>query len=97
MIRRFLLLYVLVFTIPLFMGLLVWQSNRYRDLENELSRLEKTQKEWTESNKRLIAVIAESSSPQRIDDIARNELGLHKIQPEYSLQVRITGGSEHGY
>jgi len=97
MIRRFLLLYVLVFTIPLFMGLLIWQSNRYFNLEKELSRLEQTQKEWTESNKRLIAGIAEFSSPQRIDDIARNEFGLHKIQPEYSLQVRITGGSEHGY
>ena len=97
MIRRFILFYLLVFSIPLFTGLLIWQSNRYQNLEKELARLEKTQTEWTESNKRLIAGIAEYSSPQRIDSIARNELELHRIQPEYSLQVRIMGGSEYGH
>jgi len=97
MIRRYILLYVLVFTIPLFLGLLIWQSNRYQNLEKELIRLEQTQTEWTESNKRLLAGIAEYSSPRRIDDIARNELELYKMQPEHSLQVRIMGGLEHGY
>ena len=97
MIRRFLLLYVLALTIPLFLALLIWQSNRYQNLEKELARLEQTQTEWIESNKRLIAGIAEYSSPRRIDEIARNELGLRKIAPEYSLQVRIMGGLEHGY
>jgi len=97
MIRRLLPLYFFVFTIPLMAGVMVWQSNRYLNLEKELSRLEQTQKEWTESNKRLIAVIAEFSSPRRIEEIARNEYDLKKIQPEYSLQVRITGGSERGY
>ena len=97
MIKKHLLLYVLVFTIPLFLGLLVWQSNRYRNISRELVRLEQTQREWVESNKRLIADISEYSSPERIDYIARNHLDLHKIQPEYFLQVRIRGGSELGY
>ncbi|MCL2265073.1 MAG: cell division protein FtsL [Treponema sp.] len=97
MIKRYLLLYFIVLTIPLFLGLLVWQSNRYRDLSGELIRLEQTQKEWIESNKRLIAGIAEYSSPERIDHIAREELALQKIPPEYYLQVRITGGKGHEY
>ena len=97
MAKRFLLLYFMIFTIPLFLGLLVWQSNRYQDLSRELTRLEQTQTEWIESNKRLIAGIAEYSSPQRIDDIARNQFGMQKIPPEYLLQVRIMGGTEHGY
>ena len=97
MIKKYLLLYFLVLTIPLFLGLLVWQSNRYRDLSRELVRLEQTQREWVESNKRLIAGISEFSSPERIDYMARNHLGLQKIQPEYFLQVRIMGGLEHGY
>jgi len=97
MIKRFLLFYFLIFTIPLFLGLLVWQSNRYQDLSKELTRLEQTQTEWIESNKRLIAGIAEYSSPQRIESIARDQLNLQKILPEYLLQVKIMGGTEHGY
>jgi len=97
MIKKYFLLYFMVFTIPIFLGLLVWQSNRYRDLTRELVRLEQTQKEWVESNKKLIAGISESSSPERINYLAKNQLGLRKIQPEYFLQVRIMGGSEHGY
>jgi len=98
MIRRYLLPYVLVITIPLFLGLLVWQSNRYQNLSGELLRLEQTQAEWVESNKRLIAGISEYSSPDRIDDIARKELNMRKIPPEYFLQVRIMGGGKgHGY
>ncbi|MCL2441020.1 MAG: septum formation initiator family protein [Treponema sp.] len=97
MIKKYLFLYFLVLTIPLFLCLLVWQSNRYQNLSRELARLEQTQIEWVESNKRLIAGISEFSSPDRIEDIAKNQLDLRKIQPEYFLQVRIMGGMEHGY
>jgi len=97
MIKRYFLLYLLVLSIPLCLGLLVWQSNRYQNLAKELERLEQTQAEWIESNKRLIAGIGEYSSPQRIENIAKSELNLHKIPPEYFLQVRIMGGKGHGY
>ena len=97
MIKKYFLLYIMIFTIPLFLGLLVWQSHRYTVLSGELVRLEKTQKEWVESNRKFIAGIAEYSSPERIDNIARNQLELRKIQPEYFLQVRIRGGLEHEY
>ena len=97
MIKKYLLLYFVVISIPVCLGLLVWQSNRYRGLSRELVRLEQTQREWVESNKRLIADIGEYSSAQRIEQIARNQLDLQKIQPEYFLQVRIMGGREHGY
>ncbi|MDR0321142.1 MAG: cell division protein FtsL [Treponema sp.] len=97
MTKKYLLLYFLVFTIPLCLGLLVWQSNRYKNLSGELTRLEQTQTEWVESNKKLIAGICEYSSPERIDYLSKNELELHKIPPEYFLQVKIMGGTEHGY
>jgi len=96
MIRRYLLLYFMVITIPLFLGLLVWQSNRYQNLEKELNRLEQTQEEWLQSNKRLIAGIAEYSSAQRIEDIAKNQLDLQKIRPESLLQVKIFEGKGNG-
>ena len=97
MIKKYFLLYFFAFTIPLFLGLLVWQSNRYQNLVKEMVRLEQTQKEWIESNKKLVAGIADYSSAQRIDDIAKNQLGLRKILPEYFLQVRIMGGKGHEY
>jgi len=92
MVKRYLLLYFLVITIPLCLGLLVWQSNRYQNLVKELERLEQTQTEWIESNKRLIAGIGEYSSPERIEALAKSELDLQKIPPEYFLQVKIMGG-----
>jgi len=95
--KRYFFLYLIVITIPLFLGLVVWQSNRYQNLKKEISRLEQTQEEWVQSNKRLIAGIAEYSSAQRIEDIAKNQLDLQKIRPEYLLQVKIVEGKGNGY
>jgi cell division protein FtsL len=96
MIKRYLLLYFLVLTMPLCLGILVWQSNRYQNLVKEVERLEQTQTEWIESNKRLIAGIGEYSSPERIETLAKSQLDLQKIPPEYFLQVKIMGGKGHG-
>lgn len=89
-------LYLMVFTIPLFLGLLVWQSNRYQNLNKELVRMEQWQEEWVESNKKLVAGIAEYSSPDRIEKIAKNQLGLQKVRPENLLQVIIVEGKGNG-
>ncbi|MCL1815420.1 MAG: septum formation initiator family protein [Treponema sp.] len=89
MIRR-LFFYLFILSIPAFLALSAWQSSRYGDLERELKKLEKTQEEWVENNKRLIAGIAVLSSPDRIEHIARNQLGLQKKQPEEILQIAIT-------
>ena len=98
MIKKYLPLYFFVLSIPVLVCLMVWQSTRYRNLSRELVRLEQIQTEWIESNKRLIAGISEYSSPERIEDLAKNQLELQKIPPEYFLQVRILGGKqEHGY
>ena len=93
MIKKYLFLYAIVISIPLLLGLIVWQSNRYQNLNRELNRLEQVQTEWIESNKRLIAGITEYSSPERIEFIARNQLNLQKIRPEHLLQVKIIEGT----
>jgi cell division protein FtsL len=93
MMRR-IFFYVMVLTMPLFLGLVAWQASRYVSLEREISRLEDAQAEWLESNKRLIAGIAVLSSSERIEFIARRELGLDKIPPEDVLQIRIEGGEK---
>ena len=93
MIRRF-FFYCFIVSIPVFFGLAAWQSSRYGDLERELKKLEKAQEEWVENNKRLIAGITLLSSPDRIEHIARNELGLQKKSPEEVLQISITETAE---
>jgi cell division protein FtsL len=95
MIKKRLLVYFMVITIPLFLGLCVWQANRYISLKFRLDRLEKVQVERVEQNKKLIADIAIYSSPERIERIARNELNLYKIRPEDVLQIKIEGGKGH--
>jgi cell division protein FtsL len=88
---RRILLYLLILSVPCLLALSTWQSARYGDLERELKKLEKTQEAWVENNKRLIAGITLLSSPDRIEHIARDELGLEKKRPEEVLHISIDG------
>ncbi|QQO07398.1 septum formation initiator family protein [Breznakiella homolactica] len=89
--KRYIALYFAVITIPLLLGLAAWQSIEYTKVEKELVRLEEDQRQWIESNKRLIAGIAVLSSSERIEHLARHDLGLVKKEPESVLQIRIEG------
>ena len=92
MIRRYLLLYFFILSIPFFLGVAVWQSVRYTALNRSIRHLEAVQENWVESNKKLIAGIAVLSSSTRIEQVAVDELGLERIRPENVLQIRIGGG-----
>jgi hypothetical protein len=94
--RRFVLLYGFTLTLPLFLGISVWQARRYAVLQRDVRRLEVIQEEWIESNKRLIAGIGLYSSPGRIEHIAVEQLRLTKKQPEDILQIRIERGRNDG-
>jgi cell division protein FtsL len=89
MIRR-ILLYVFTLTIPLCLGAAAWQAVRYTGLTWEIEKLESLQEEWVENNKRLIAGIAVLSSSERIENIAKKDLGLVKKLPEEILLIKIT-------
>ena len=90
--RRCVLLYFFVLSIPFFLGVTAWQSIRYAELDKDVRRLEAIQEDWIEGNKKLIAGIAVLSSSGRIQSIAVHDLGLSKMRPEDVLQVRIEGG-----
>ena len=92
MIKGYGLFYFFVLTIPLFLGVVAWQSFRYTELENNVRRLEADQKELVVENRKLIASAAVLSAPSRIEQIAVQQLGLSKILPENVLQVRIERG-----
>ena len=89
---RYALLYFIVLTIPLFLGIVAWQSVRYSKLDKDVRRLEAVQEDWVESNKKLIAGIAVLSSSRRIEQVAVHDLGLTKVRPEDVLQIRIEEG-----
>jgi cell division protein FtsL len=93
---KYVFIYVFALTIPLMLGLAAWQSQRYVEIEKEIIRLEEAQREWIDSNKRLIAGISVLSSAERIEHIAREELGLLKKTPEEVLQIRIEGEGRGG-
>jgi cell division protein FtsL len=90
--RQYVLLYFFVLTIPIFLGLVAWQSVRYTELERDVRRLEAAQENLLENNKRLIASIAVLSSSSRIEQVAVEDLGLVKMHPEHVLQIRIEEG-----
>jgi cell division protein FtsL len=94
--KRQALFYFFVFSIPVFMGLVAWQSNRYAKLDREIRRLEAAQENWLEGNRRLIASIAVLSSSARIGQVALHDLRLVEMPPENVLQVRIESSEVMG-
>ena len=56
--------------------------------------LEGEQKKLLELNKRLIAGTAVLSSPGRIDELAKDELGLEKREPVDIIQVELPGSDQ---
>jgi cell division protein FtsL len=82
-------LYALALAIPLCQAALVWHSFRYSSLEQQSKDLISKQEDWIESNQRLIASIAVLSSPERIEQIATEQLGLKKVEPQDILQIHI--------
>ncbi|MCL2601804.1 MAG: cell division protein FtsL [Treponema sp.] len=92
MIRRYVLFYFFVLSIPFFLGIVAWQSARFAELERNVRWLETSQENWVEDNRRLIAGIAVLSSSARIGQVAVQDLGLTKIRPQNVLQIRIEPG-----
>jgi len=78
--RRYFLL-VLAFLLPAAAFVNVWQVHRYRQLEQEIARLEERQLEIIEKNRRLIAGMSVYQSPGRLEELAKEELELQKLEP----------------
>jgi cell division protein FtsL len=87
--KKQVLIYVLALSMPLAMGLVALQSAHYTGLARQVAALNREQEDVIEVNKRLIMDIAALSSPERIEKIAKEELGLKQAPPEAVMQVRI--------
>lgn len=82
-------------TLPVFVFLNVWQVFHHRQVRSEIASLETEQREWLEKNKRVLAGIAVLSSPERIDNLAR-DLGLQKNPRGRVLYILFNGDRGEG-
>ena len=84
------LMFVTLIVGCLFVDLL--RTQKYITLEREVKSLEKTQYEKIEYNKRLISEISMRTTPERIEKIARDELGMRMARPEEVVRIKIEEG-----
>ena len=84
---------LLAATVPLLMGLKIWQVQRTQALLSKIETMDREQREWLERNKRLLSAIAVFRSPARIEKLAREKLGLEAgVEPD--LRIELGGGGE---
>ncbi len=82
--------------IPALLFSLVWQSSRYSRLERELQMYERQQTELVSANRRLISQISVLSSPERIERVAIDKLGMRKAAPSEILRIELKKGDLGG-
>jgi cell division protein FtsL len=73
---------------PLLFCANVWQSFRYSALKREIARLESVQQDLLEQNKRNILGISVLESPERIENLGRESLGLSHPETESFIIIR---------
>ena len=72
------LLVVIVLAVACLLFLNTWQGYRYERLENEVTELERKQREWLDRNKTAVIGIAILRSPSRIGHVAQEHLALNR-------------------
>ena len=82
---------VLAALVPLILIVYGFQTKRYSELSREVKKLEKTQEELIEQNKKLVGDISLLSSTDVIEKKAVEELGMHKAETEDIVRVEMNG------
>jgi len=78
-----------IISVPLLLLATVRQTAQYQTLRTEALRLESLQKDWIEQNRKLLAGISVLSARARVDEAARDALGLTPVRPEGILRIKI--------
>jgi cell division protein FtsL len=85
------LIIIFAISIPMLLCLYAFQAKRYTDLTKEIKELESKQERLIEDNKKLVGEISILSSAERIEQIAVEELGMHKAESDDIIRVEMTG------
>ncbi len=87
--RKHLIWLVAALTIPVVLCLQVQQVVQYDELKDKVTDLETLQEEWLDKNKKVLANISLFRSPERIEKLAVEELGLRPVHFAEITRVEI--------
>ena len=85
------LIFLLTMLLPVFLFLEMWSNYQYNQLEDEIVVLEDEQIDWIEKNKQIITGIAVYNSPERIEQIAEEELELVPQDNWDKMEIIVEG------
>ena len=89
--RRYILFFVMVISIPIFLGINAWQANKCGEIRNAIKKIEREQEYCVDENKTVVAEIADLLAVDRIENEAKKKLGMQKIRPQ-DVTLIIMGG-----
>jgi hypothetical protein len=88
------ILILLAASIPLLLGIKVWQVQRTQALLEKVDALDQEQRDWLERNKKLLSAIAVFRSPARIEKLAKEKLGLEAgVEPDLRIELPPAGAA----
>lgn len=87
---------LLAIAIPVLLFSIVWQSHRYASLERDIARIEREQQRLVEENRRMISGISVLSTPERIQRVATEDLGMRKAETHEIMRISISKGGLGG-
>ena len=79
----------IVMSVPALLFLNAWQAFQYEMAENEVAKLEELQRDWLESNKKLLVGIEVLSAPERIESLAASDAEVEKVANRNGIHLRI--------
>ena len=94
MTRYYALFFLMMLTIPLFLGINVWQSNECGMLRKAIHEIEMQQEDCVSGHKIVAGEIINLLTTDKLETEAQ-KMGLHKMRHEDVLVI-IMGGKGHG-
>ena len=93
--RYYVLLFLMVISVPILLGINAWQSTECGKIRREIRVLENKQENCIENNKTLVADIADLLGADKLEIDAQKKLGMSKNRPE-DTTIIIMGGKGRG-
>lgn len=79
-------------TVPLILFANIWQVFRHDRLAERLEALEQEQSAVLEKNRRIISAIEVYDSPERVNRLAEESLGLEPVEPSDVILMTVGQG-----
>ena len=85
--------FIMVISIPVFLGINAGQANKCGEMRKDIKTLERLQENSVENGRIIAAEIADLLTVERLENEARINLGLRKMRPE-EIRLIILGGGK---